>query len=52
MTLKQENAILKVTLKLAKKKIEAYVDHFGGEYPGGVPLSSLLREIDRCLRKD
>ena len=40
----------KQILKLAKEKILAYQDHFGMEYPGGLPIDGLMRMINNELK--
>lgn len=46
----RDKLILKATLKLAKEKIECYIETFGLKYPGGTPINTLLSEIDRALK--
>ena len=41
---------LRLVLKIAKEKIEAYQDHFGVEYPGGAPINGLMNMINNELK--
>ncbi len=50
--IKRKNKRLKLLLNQSKIKIECYIAKFGLEYPGGAPVSTLLRNINTELNNE